>query len=482
MKKHIAEELPARRHPQAKMSEKPSGGGGDDKKPSGDTSGGGDKSTENKVSQAASDIRYRARRENITLQQAYSQYMQNTNMSEMEKRMVRDKLFGKGENQSEDYDVKNFASNTMAKVLSKVFVENTKEDVNILDDEYIARLKEEMEGGTADRRKYKVKVRDPKNNVEYVRRADRSKISRLRDKGLDVEHTGYGKEYEGERGKKAKKDYDGDGKVESSSKEHAGVVHNAIQRSRGGTPDGKDTRKEEYFNELTQPSSVGSREKNASKIDVLPAGARNKVKVNPEMGSNKKLMAHNELSGEVIYESAYSKFLNNVSTLREEAKSVNQRRLFGLALSVLRGDTPKSEVSEEVMKIVETMSETEIRKFAKTKESGLPVQKEEKECERCGKCSCECGDMRGEYARRNVLKNKLRSMGMKNPIMVSTDMMGGKKVDEQTIRQGTDATGKDVGGPGSKYEKEDGKGADLRGKAREKYWNRWQSKTGVKGA
>ena len=41
------------------------------------------------------------------------------------------------------------------------------------------------------------------------------------------------------------KDHDGDGKVESSSKEHAGVVHNAIQRKKGGKPDGQDTRKEE---------------------------------------------------------------------------------------------------------------------------------------------------------------------------------------------------------------------------------------------
>ena len=44
--------------------------------------------------------------------------------------------------------------------------------------------------------------------------------------------------------KKASKDYDGDGEVESSSKEHAGVVHNAIQKKKGGVPDGKDTRKD----------------------------------------------------------------------------------------------------------------------------------------------------------------------------------------------------------------------------------------------
>ena len=45
--------------------------------------------------------------------------------------------------------------------------------------------------------------------------------------------------------KKANKDYDGDGKVESGSKEHAGVVHNAIQRAKGKKADGQDTRKEE---------------------------------------------------------------------------------------------------------------------------------------------------------------------------------------------------------------------------------------------
>ena len=41
-------------------------------------------------------------------------------------------------------------------------------------------------------------------------------------------------------------DRDGDGKVESGSKEHAGVVHNAIQRKMGGKPDGQDTRREEF--------------------------------------------------------------------------------------------------------------------------------------------------------------------------------------------------------------------------------------------
>ena len=41
------------------------------------------------------DIRYRARREGIDLRAAYSQYMQNSNLSAPEQAAVRAKLFGK---------------------------------------------------------------------------------------------------------------------------------------------------------------------------------------------------------------------------------------------------------------------------------------------------------------------------------------------------------------------------------------------------
>ena len=41
--------------------------------------------------------------------------------------------------------------------------------------------------------------------------------------------------------KKAKKDYDGDGKVESGKKEYRGVIHNKIQKAKGGKADGQDT-------------------------------------------------------------------------------------------------------------------------------------------------------------------------------------------------------------------------------------------------
>lgn len=52
--------------------------------------------------------------------------------------------------------------------------------------------------------------------------------------------------------------------------------------------------------------------------------------------------------------------------------SQQQQKLFGLALSVKRGETPESEASDAVMNIVNTMSEKDIEKYAKTSHSGLP--------------------------------------------------------------------------------------------------------------
>ena len=65
--------------------------------------------------------------------------------------------------------------------------------------------------------------------------------------------------------------------------------------------------------------------------------------------------------------------------LLEKAESEQQQKIFGLALSVKRGQTPRSEVSDRVLKIVDGMSEKKIRDFAKTKHEGLPHKVETKE-------------------------------------------------------------------------------------------------------
>lgn len=58
------------------------------------------------------------------------------------------------------------------------------------------------------------------------------------------------------------------------------------------------------------------------------------------------------------------------------AQSQQQQKLFGLALSVKRGETPRSEASKEVLDIVDSMSEKQIEDFAGTEHSGLPKKVE----------------------------------------------------------------------------------------------------------
>jgi hypothetical protein len=60
------------------------------------------------------------------------------------------------------------------------------------------------------------------------------------------------------------------------------------------------------------------------------------------------------------------------------AQSQQQQKLFGLALSVKRRETPRSEASKEVLDIVDSMTEKEIEDFASTSHSGLPSKVEAK--------------------------------------------------------------------------------------------------------
>lgn len=156
-----------------------------------------------KVRQAVYDIRYRARREDIPLAKAFSQYMANSGLGPQIKSLVRAKL---GEELELDLD----------------FIE------------------EEKKGD-----KFKVRVKDKESDKSYVRYASREKIEQLRKNPhiSSVEMTEYGEPYEGkykDSGKKSK-DYDGDGKVEDESDEYAGVKDRAIKKAVA-------TRKESYSN------------------------------------------------------------------------------------------------------------------------------------------------------------------------------------------------------------------------------------------
>ena len=252
----------------------------------------------------------------------------------------------------------------------------------------------------------------------------RDKLNRLRANPniLSVEMTEYRKPSESQRTSNTNtarvtagaglpdQDYDGDGKVESPPKEYRGVVHNEIQRKKGGVPDGKDTSsvREDFIHEA-------GKEENPKTIDVLPKGRRNKVNTSPTQGGNERvgIMAHNELEGEVISETGYSKFLKKVHSLQEKSVSQNQQQLAGMALAYLRGEM--TDASEEVKQMAK-MGEKKLRDFAKTPHKGLPEKvKEEMECgsDDKKKKNGEEEDPRSMKTKDNLVRNKLRAMGLK---------------------------------------------------------------------
>ena len=297
------------------------------------------------------------------------------------------------------------ASNLVANALYKVFVEGVRKE-ELIELDYLKELAENPD------KKYKVSVYDPKSETRYVRYATREKITQLRSKGLKVELTEYGdpRESEAKKGSQtasalgggtAKKDYDGDGEKESGAKEHAGAVHNAIQRKRGLPADGKDTSsvKEDF---ITDAARVDQNTKKITGKGVDNYSGKNPVvKVSPEDGapdragrsSSRNVYAHYEMEGGVIAEKAVSKA---------------QQKFMGMVYAAKSG-APAA--SPEVAKAAEGMSKGEARKFAKTKHEGLPVRKEETECDTEKKDGEE--DPRSMKTKVNLVKNKLRAMGLK---------------------------------------------------------------------
>ena len=396
MSKNIVEELPARKHAPAAAPAAKKGGDKPEAKKGGKATGSVEEGSEKKIRQAVYDIRYRARREDIDLKAAYSQYMSNSSLSQAERTAVREKLFGKeggGVKEQVMLNVDEIASDNLANALHKVFVEKKEKEIEL---EYLKQLEEDAES------KYQVRVTD-KNGKVYTRNATRSKITQLRQNPniKSVEMSDHGEPYEG---KKAKKDYDGDGKVESGSKEHAGAVHNAIQRKKGGDPDGKDTRKEALERAWKQAFLADG---------TVTTEPKNKTKVTGEGVDNYK-------SGAIKIAPAN----------KEEDPSVASAR-GGIYASFAH------------QKMLEVIAEKAACASKKKKKAYSEATVNTPECEKKPE---EEKDMRGTYAKINLVKNKLRSMGQKDPCVMLADIDSEdekKKVDEglgSAIQSGLEKT------------------------------------------
>ena len=376
MNNNIFEELPARKSapaaaPAAKGKE---GKGPNDPKAN----------AEKRVRQAVYDIRYRARREGMDIKQAFSQYMQNSSLSPQEMTAVKAKVFPKGAGAvKEDFQIEALASNTITSAFTKVFFEGVEKEVAPIELDYLKELNE------VEDRKYKVRVSDKNSGRSYVRYATREKISQLRANPniSSVEMTEYGEPYEGEKnkGEQTAKAKSGKG-LDPVGKEDSDINNDGkVNKTDGYLKNRRDVRgaaiaKEEYIG-------------NKQKLNPMPKGKKNKVVVNTPSAT---LVSHNELEGDVIAEKA-----------PPGAK-------FERMVKHIKAGYAKGGVSDKEKSIAYATAWK-----AKNKET----QKEETECDTDTKKKGEKEvDPRSIPTTTNLIKNKLRAMVMRNPmVMVTTE-------------------------------------------------------------
>ena len=391
MSTDIAESLPKRKFAPAPMVAK--GAKGEKSAPpsakGGSGKGASEEGSEKRIRQAVYDIRYRARREDIDLKAAFAQYMSNSSLSQGDRTAVREKIFGKTGGMSEKYinTADELAVDGVANALYKVFVEKKEEEKEI-ELAYLQQL-DEQPG-----QKYKVRVTD-KNGRSYVRFADRAKITELRQNPNieSVEMTEHGDAYEGERKKgkmtarakagkkldpvgKEDKDIDNDGDVDKTDKyllKRRKAIGKAIRM-----------RAEAYLADGTiSTEAKGKKEEEVSEKKKVNNYASGAITINPEQekekkqkGANKGMQyAHLELKG---------------STLSEAQKKM------------LEMFEKKKKKEEKKDKMSDMMTKTSVKK------------EDEKEEEK--------PDMRSKYTMINLIKNKLRAAGQRDPMVAMMDM------------------------------------------------------------
>ena len=92
--------------------------------------------------------------------------------------------------------------------------------------------------------------------------------------------------------KKAKKDYDGDGKVESGAKEYRGVIHNKIQQKKGGKADGQDT--------SSVKEGMATPESGTGKYYVEGKPTKKQLEVRAQQAKNKAAADRGKMAEETI--------------------------------------------------------------------------------------------------------------------------------------------------------------------------------------
>ena len=327
----------------------------------------GDTSIEQQASQLASDIRYKARQKmkgasgsNMSpgqVQQLYRSLLGSSTAPGAVKAIVKKKLF-KEQVDTGVVPVSEHVKGSASYVLTRVFLE-------------------------AEEKKFVIKVVDKATGNTSYRKADRAKISELRaNKNIrSVEITGRKEPdaaYTG--GKKAKKDYDGDGKIESGTAEYMGSRDKAIKKAMA---------KEEFIADAKEDDSE-------KKIDIMKG--KNTVKINPSLGES----------------------------IRAELDALKAQRVEeAMAAGPSPEEKKKLQAKDQMLKKKIMLQKQTLQM---QKQGRLPLNYSE-ECEKCGGDhdtkdhdgkKAENDDPRSMPTKINLAKNKLRAMGLK----MSYDMEG----------------------------------------------------------
>ena len=404
MSTDIAESLPKRKFAQAAIANAPAskapkgkkGGGKKGSKPASAEKGGGkekgasEEGSEKRIRQAVYDIRYRARREDIDLKAAFAQYMSNSSLSQADRTAVREKIFGKAGGVSEKFIVgaDDWASDNVANALYQVFVERDKsEELQLA---YLQQLDEDEAN-----KKYKVRVTD-KNGRSYVRFADRAKITELRQNPNieSVEMTEHGDAYEGERKK---------GKLTARAKAGKGLDP-VGKEDKDIDNDGDHDKTDKYLLKRRKAIGAAIRKKADKKIReaFLADGT---TTTEPKKGTKK-------ITGEGVdnYKDGTVKVMPNDP--KDEDPGVKAAKNGIYSSFVMNGQ----KLSESQRKLYEMMKKKEEEDKGKlddmaTKDS---VKKDDEKKE-------EKPDTRGMYAKIAMIKNKLRSAGQRDPVVMAVD-------------------------------------------------------------
>lgn len=390
MSTDIAESLPKRKFAPAPMVAKGAKGKGKPAPPAakgGKGKGASEEGSEKRIRQAVYDIRYRARREDIDLKAAFAQYMSNSSLSQADRTAVREKIFGKKGGMSEKFinSADDLAVDGVASALYKVFVEK-KEEEKELELAYLQQLDEEPV------KKYKVRVTD-KNGKSYVRFADRAKITELRGNPNieSVEMTEHGEPYEGERKR---------GKMTARAKAGKGLDP-VGKEDKDIDNDGDHDKTDKYL--LKRRKAIGKAIRTRAEAYL----ADGTISTEPRPGT-KKITGKNEDGTEINNYATGSIVLNP----DDGSKPVKQKGIY--AHLQLKGNS----LSEAQKKMLEMYDEKKKKEEKKDKVSDMmtkvSVKKEDEKEE-------EKPDMRSKYAMINLIKNKLRAAGQRDPMVMAVD-------------------------------------------------------------